>query len=192
MCDDNGNPFIATLHNVLLEPDLCDRLFSIITLMNSGHTCIFHKGFCTVYFGAEKKYAVTLLHSAQRKHAFLGKIKDMTKKKKLPARKKIDLQLLHQRFRHRSTRSLLAGDTTNVWEDVELRIYPDPFCTSCQISSINKKARSKIPLNPKAPFKWVFMDLIPSKSLQSLNSDTAFSNYILLLMHTSRFQNFMI
>ena len=22
MCDDNGNPFIATLHNVLLEPDL--------------------------------------------------------------------------------------------------------------------------------------------------------------------------
>ena len=34
MCDDNGNPFIATLHNVLLAPDLCDRLFLIITLMN--------------------------------------------------------------------------------------------------------------------------------------------------------------
>ena len=27
MCDDNGDPFIATLHNVLLAPDLCDRLF---------------------------------------------------------------------------------------------------------------------------------------------------------------------
>ena len=27
MCDDNGNPFIATLHNVLLAPYLCDRLF---------------------------------------------------------------------------------------------------------------------------------------------------------------------
>ena len=40
-CDDNGKPFIATLHNVILAPDLCDRLFSIITLMNSGHTCIF-------------------------------------------------------------------------------------------------------------------------------------------------------
>ena len=34
MCDDNGDPFIATFHNVLLAPDLCDRLFSIITLMN--------------------------------------------------------------------------------------------------------------------------------------------------------------
>ena len=45
MCDDNGNYFIATLHNVLLAPDLCDRLFSIITLMSSGHTYLFHKGF---------------------------------------------------------------------------------------------------------------------------------------------------
>ena len=48
MCDDNGKTFIATLYNVLLAPDLCDRLFSIITLMNSGHTCLFHKGFFTV------------------------------------------------------------------------------------------------------------------------------------------------
>ena len=51
--DDNGKPFIATLHNVILATDLCDRLFSIITLMNSEHTCLFNKGFCTVYFGAK-------------------------------------------------------------------------------------------------------------------------------------------
>ena len=73
-CDNNGKPFIATLHNVLLAPDLCDRLFLIIVLMNSGHTCIFLKGFYTVYFGAKEKNAVTLQHSAQRKHASLGKI----------------------------------------------------------------------------------------------------------------------
>ena len=50
MCYNNGDPFIATLHNVLLAPDLCDRLFSIVTFINLGHTCLFHKGFCTVYF----------------------------------------------------------------------------------------------------------------------------------------------
>ena len=27
MCDDNGDTFIATLHNVLLAPDLYSRLF---------------------------------------------------------------------------------------------------------------------------------------------------------------------
>ena len=70
MCDDHGDPFIATLHNVLLAPDLRDRLFSMITLMNSGHTCLLHKGFCTLYLEAKEKNSVTLPHSAQRKHAF--------------------------------------------------------------------------------------------------------------------------
>ena len=27
ICDDHGDPFIATLHNLLLESDLCDRIF---------------------------------------------------------------------------------------------------------------------------------------------------------------------
>ena len=49
------------------------------------------------------------------------------KEKKLPARKKIALELLHQRLGHISTRSLLDGDTANVWEDVDLIIDPDPF-----------------------------------------------------------------
>ena len=80
MYDDNRKPFIATLHNVLLAPDLCDRLFSIITLMNSGHTCIFHKGFFTVYFGSKENNEVTLQYSAQRKHAFLGKIMEESMK----------------------------------------------------------------------------------------------------------------
>ena len=97
--------------------------------MNSGHTCLFHKGFCAAYFGSKEKNEVTLPHSAQRKHAFLGKIKEMSKTKKLPARKKIDLGLLHQRLGHISTRSLLYVDTDNVWEYIELIIYLDPFCT---------------------------------------------------------------
>ena len=64
-------------------------------------------------------------HSAQRKHAFLGKINNMSKKNKLPARNKIALEILHKRLGHRSTRSLLAGGTANVWDDVDLRIDPD-------------------------------------------------------------------
>ena len=91
MCDDNGKTFVTTLYNVLLAPDLCDRLFSIITLMNYGHMCLFHKEFCTVYFGAKEDNAVTLPQSAQRKHAFTGKIQDVSKKN--TARKKFSLEL---------------------------------------------------------------------------------------------------
>ena len=85
MFDDNRNTFVATLYNVLLAPDLCDRLFSVITLMNAGHTCLFHKWFCTVYFGAKEDNVVTLPHSSVRKHAFMvkkyGEFKEKSKKK---------------------------------------------------------------------------------------------------------------
>ena len=134
-----------------------------------------------MYFGSEKKNTVSLPHSAQGKHAFLGKIKDMPKKNKLPARNKISLELMHQRLWHRYTGSFLTGYTENLWEDVELIIDPDPFCKSCQISSMNKNDISKIPLKPKAPFRWVFMDIIPSTTPKSFTSDTTFSNYLLIV-----------
>ena len=79
MRDNNGDSLLATLHNVLLAPDLCNRLFSIIASIKSVHTCLFHEGFCNVYFGSKERKLVTLPHSAQRKHTFLGnhgKVKD--------------------------------------------------------------------------------------------------------------------
>ena len=51
---------------------------------------------------------------------------------------------------------------------------------------MNKKARSKIPLKPKEPFKWVFMDIIPSTAPKSLTSDTNFSYYLLIVYAYSR------
>ena len=46
---------------------------------------------------------------------------------------------------------------------------------------MNKKARSENPLNPKAPFKCVFMDKLTSTAQKSLTSDTTFSNYLLIV-----------
>ena len=48
-------------------------------------------------------------------------------------RKKFSLQLLHQRLGQGFKRSLLDEDTANIWQDIELRIDPEPFYTSCQI-----------------------------------------------------------
>ena len=85
--------------------------------MNAGHTCLLQKGFCTVYFRAKENNAVTLPHSAVRKHAFMVKSMESSKKnaKRNSKRKKIALELMHHRLGHRSTRSLIAVDTANVW-----------------------------------------------------------------------------
>ena len=46
---------------------------------------------------------------------------------------------------------------------------------------MNKEARSNIPLNPKAPLKWGFMDIVSSTAPKSLTSDTKFSKYLLIV-----------
>ena len=86
----------------------------------------------------------------------------------------------------------MAGDTANVWEDIELRTYQDPFFTSLNFFSMNIKTRSKIPLKPKAPFKWGFMDKIPSPAAKSLTGDADFPNYLLIVDTYSKFQSFMV
>ena len=70
--DNNGKPLISILYNVLFSPDLCDQLNSIITLMNLGYTCLFHKGVC-IFLSDNKQNVVILLHIAQLKHVFLVK-----------------------------------------------------------------------------------------------------------------------
>ena len=59
--------------------------------MNSLPTCLYQKGFCTVYFGDKEKNEVTLPHSAQQKHVFWGEIKQISKSKKIAPRNKVTL-----------------------------------------------------------------------------------------------------
>ena len=63
--------------------------------------------------------------SAHRKHAFLVKTKEKAKSNKIEPRMRVTLELLHHILGHRSTISLMAGDTANGWKDIEIRIYPD-------------------------------------------------------------------
>ena len=75
----------------------------------------------------------------------------------------------------------MAVDIASAWKDIEIRIHPYPFCASCQISSMDQKARSTNPLKPKEPFKWVFIDIITATAPKRLTSDTNFSNYIFIV-----------
>ena len=122
----------------------------------------------------------TLPHSARRKHAFWGEIKQISKSNKIAPRKKFALGLLHHILGHIYTISLMYDYTKNVWKDIELRIYPDSFGASCQIYSMNKKARSKNILKPKAYLKWVY-GYYSSYSINFLTSETTFSNYLIIV-----------
>ena len=72
---------------------------------------------------------MTWPHRAQRKHAFLVKMKENPKSQNKIPKKRVSLELLHQRLGQISTRSIVAIDTSNIWQDIDLRVDPDPFCT---------------------------------------------------------------
>ena len=80
-----------------------------------------------MYLGAKERNSITLPHIVQRKYAFWGEIKEMSKTNKLPSRKKTALELLHHRLGHRPTIPLMTIYTANVWRVTELRIDPDNF-----------------------------------------------------------------
>ena len=126
--------------------------------------------------GEERSYFAT---QCTAETCILGGIK--SKSEKLAARKKVDLELLHHSLGNISTISLMAGDTEMFWKYIELRTDTDPFCTLCQIPSMNKKARPKNPIKTKSPFKWVFMDIITATAPKSLTSETMFSNYLFIV-----------
>ena len=44
-----------------------------------------------------------------------------------------------------------------------------------------KKGYTQNTLKPKAPFKWVYMDIIPPKAPEYLTSQSTFSKYLLIV-----------
>ena len=83
-----------------------------------------------VFFSSNEYNAVILPHSTQRKHECLVKKTRKSQNQKSKFLKIFSLELLHHRLGHRSKRSLLAGDTVNVWEYIDTRVGPDPLFTS--------------------------------------------------------------
>ena len=140
MCGNNDKPFIATSYNVLFAPYFCDWLFYIFMLMNLLHTCLFIKGFCTFFFSDNEKNRVTLPHISQQKHEFLLKTKEKWKPQKKSPTIKFLWYYCKQRLCHRSTKSLLDGDTKTFWQEIELRVDVNTFRTSCHMYTINKKS----------------------------------------------------
>ena len=155
MCDNNGKSFIATLYNISSDTEFCNWSFFHYHVNELKTQLTFYKGFCTVFFSANEQKAVTWTHTTQQKHAILVKTKKKSRSEKEIPKRKVSLKWLHQRLGDMFTRSLLAVDTANFWQDIYLRVYSDPFCTSSKISTINKNPISKKPLNTKTPFKWV-------------------------------------
>ena len=80
----------------------------------------------------------------------------------------------------------MAGDNRNFWQDIEIEIDADPFLRIMSDIFNEKKAGSKNPLKPKAPFKLVIMGIIPTTSAKILTSENNVSSYLLIVDRSSK------
>ena len=112
--DENGKPFIVTLYNMILAPDSCNRLFSIVTLMNLGHTWLLYKGVLHGLFWWKQTEHGDITVYCTKKTCNRGKNEGKVKIKKQIPKNKFSLELLHQILGHRFKRSLLHGYIKNV------------------------------------------------------------------------------
>ena len=85
---------------------------------------------------------------------------------------------------------MLAADAAEMWKDVEVKLSPDPFCTSCKIATITKRNRSKVPMGADRPLARVFMDIIPAPHKFSFDPNCDFSHYLLIVDTYSRIPRF--
>ena len=83
--------------------------------MNSGHICLFPKGFCMVHFGDKGKMRLPY-YKLHRGNLYFWWNKAMYKSNKIAPRKKVASELLHHRLGQTYTRLLMAGDASNVWK----------------------------------------------------------------------------
>ena len=84
----------------------------------------------------------------------------------LKLKRRMDVELAHNIFGHRSISSLLNASQAKVWDDIQLIVNGDSWCDSCKIAIAPKSARSKLPMRfNEAPMQVFFMDMIPNPGI---------------------------
>ena len=77
-------------------------------------------------------------------------------------KKRMDVNLGHRIFGHRSISALLKASESNVWEDITMVEMGDSWCDQCHIAKISKNHRSKTQMEIKGkPLEHIFIDLVP-------------------------------
>jgi hypothetical protein len=198
MTDDNGDPLNAVLHDVMYVPGLSRRLFSITRFARHGHYATIRSGSTTLYFG-ERQSPVTLTSDGSQPMAADATVLHDTssQRHRVPAnrshdhsanKKRIGLELIHQRLGHRKCRALLAASEHGVGADTMVRMGPEEECVSCEISTARATSRNKeAHTGANYPGEYVFMDILHPLVPVGLTKNSTFPFSLILVDAYSRY-----
>jgi hypothetical protein len=103
-------------------------------------------------------------------------------------KKRLPLELLHQRLGHRKCRTLLAANKHQLWEDVAIRMTGETGCLTCGIATIRSRARNKEPYTGATqPGEYLFLDIQHPLVAAGITLSTSYAFYLLIVDAYSRY-----
>jgi transposase InsO family protein len=107
-------------------------------------------------------------------------------------KKKILLELLHRRLGHATMKTLLAADSSDLYNDTKIEFEPTGPCLDCRITTIRASNKGKKPVGESTvPGQVWFLDIIQNPSRSGLTSSTYYPYYMNLVDSCSRYQVFI-
>jgi hypothetical protein len=97
-------------------------------------------------------------------------------------KKRLPLELLHQRLGHRKCRTLLAASEHQLWENTNIRMTGETGCLTCGLSTIRSRARNKEPhTGATRPGEYLFLDIQHPLVRAGLTMSTCYPFYLLIV-----------
>jgi transposase InsO family protein len=182
-------------------PGLNRRLFSVTQFAQHGHQAIVQRYGTTLLFGP-RSIPVTIM-SRKNAHATASNLSVTTNYSdtesdtyhKIPAyrnkdndKKRLPLDLLHQRLGHRKSRTLLAATEHDLWQDTTIRMTGKAGCLTCGVATIRSRARNKeAHSGASRPGEYLFLDIQHPFVEAGLTVSTSYAFYLLIVDAYSRY-----
>ena len=103
-------------------------------------------------------------------------------------KKRMDVNLAHRIFGHRSISALLNASNEKIWDDTIMVDMGDSWCDSCKIAKAAKMNRSKTPMDISGkPLEHMFIDLVPMPATLRGIPECKDKNFLFLCDPLSKF-----
>lgn len=156
-CVKTGKPIVVPLLDCMYVPGLTVTLWSVSAFVRSGHHVYFEPETIRVILHGSNGQNTTVFvnhvfdHSLgevlpvanyMRRRAFAAPTRAIVHRETpIERRKRVSLELIHNRLGHVGIKSILASDEAHVWNDVNVTADSTDFCVDCKLSVIRKADR---------------------------------------------------
>ena len=104
------------------------------------------------------------------------------------SKKKMDVELGHAMFGHRSIMSLLLASDAEVWDELTMITTGDSWCDMCKIAIAPRTQRGKSPMRfTGKPLEHVFLDVIPCPATLNVIPECRYKQYLMIADPVSRY-----